>query len=56
MKKRIIVVAVLVAAIFGLRALLRNRQQLGEFCCGKFPTCKGEPAIPAEPGVVDQVA
>jgi hypothetical protein len=56
MKKRIMVVAVLVVAVFGIRALLRNRQQLGEFCCGMFPTCKGEPAIPAEPEVVAQVA
>lgn len=56
MKKRIIVVVVLVAAVFGIRALLRNRQQLGEFCCGMFPAGKDQPAIPVEPDVVAQVA
>ena len=56
MKKRIIVVAVLVAAIFGVRWLLRDRQQLGEFCCGMFPDRKDAYATGAEPEVVAQVA
>ena len=56
MKKRIVVVAVLVAAIYGIRQLLRNRQQLGEFCCGRFPAGKDAPATVTEPDITVQVA
>ncbi|MEO8695356.1 MAG: hypothetical protein ABI658_17655 [Acidimicrobiales bacterium] len=56
MKKRIIVVAVLVAAIFGVRWLLRDRQQLGEFCCGKFPACTHVPTNGTKSEFVAQVA
>jgi hypothetical protein len=56
MKKRIIIVAVLVAAIVGIRWLLRDRQQLGEFCCGKFPACTHANADVADPQGVAQVA
>jgi hypothetical protein len=54
MKKSIIVAVVLVAATLGIRWLLRDRQQLGEFCCGRFPARKDETTTGAE--AVAQVA